>query len=240
MNMTPEAVADQVDRLWTRSGLPMHEIAKRMGYASASSIQRYKSPDGARRGFLPEHVLVKMETALVGVGNPPITAEDIWALGAPRSAPRSSPTPNASFPPRYQKFPDETVPLLGQTVGGPNGRFILNGQEISRVFCPPDLAGVDGAYAVQVYGTSMEPKFEAGETVWLHPWTPVRSGDYVVAQILTQDGEPPESYIKQFVSQNSKVLRLKQFNPEEGEKQEMEFPADRVFSVHKIVFHALV
>ena len=148
--------------------------------------------------------------------------------------------PNASFPPKYKKFPDGSVPLLGQTVGGANGKFVLNGQEVSRVFCPPDLEGVDGAYAVQVYGTSMEPKFEAGETVWLHPFAPVRSGDYVVAQIHTKDGEPPESYIKRFVSRSSQVLRLNQLNPEEGESREMEFPADKVVAIHKIVFHALV
>ena len=86
----------------------------------------------------------------------------------------------------------------------------------------------------------MEPKFEAGETVWLHPWTPVRSGDYVVAQILNGDADTPSSYIKQFVSKNSKILKLRQLNPEEGENKDIEFPADRVFSVHKIVFHALV
>lgn len=152
----------------------------------------------------------------------------------------SQPAPNASFPPRYERFPDSTVPLLGQTVGGPNGRFILNGQKVADVFCPPALAGVEGAYAVQVYGTSMEPKFEAGETVWLHPTSPVRSGDYVVVQLLTNEDDAPESYIKQFVSRSSKSLKLRQFNPEEGDEHELEFDNSRVFTVHKIVFHALV
>jgi len=179
---------------------------------------------------------------LVGTGSWEPSPEDLALYSSMESAkgPAKKPPSNASFPPRFQKFPDGTVPLMGQTVGGPNGKFVLNGQEVARVFCPPDLAGIEGAYAVQVYGTSMEPKFEAGETVWLHPYAPVRSGDYVVAQILGDDGEPPESYIKQFVSQSSKVLRLKQFNPEEGESADMEFDADKVFSVHKIVFHALV
>lgn len=182
---------------------------------------------------IPPHYYATI-TAFIGKQPPYFSVPEVDAPIAPR------PAPNASFPPRYQKFPDETVPVMGQTVGGPNGKFVLNGQEVARVFCPPDLAGIEGAYAVQVYGTSMEPKFEAGETVWLHPYAPVRSGDYVVAQILGEEGEPPESYIKQFISKSSKVLRLKQFNPEEGESTDMEFDADKVFSVHKIVFHALV
>jgi phage repressor protein C with HTH and peptisase S24 domain len=151
-----------------------------------------------------------------------------------------APKPNASFPPRYEKFPDTAIKILGQTVGGANGRFILNGQEIGRVFAPPDLVGVEGAYAVQVYGTSMEPKFEAGETVWLHPTKPVRAGDYVVAQIYGDDDDVVYSYIKRFVSRSAKVLRLYQLNPDEGEPHELAFDADRVFSVHKIVFQALV
>jgi phage repressor protein C with HTH and peptisase S24 domain len=150
--------------------------------------------------------------------------------------------PNASFPPKYQQFPtDKSIPLLGQSIGGPNGRFLLNGNEVGRVFCPPGLEGVEGAYAVRVFGTSMEPRYMAGETVWLNPQEPVRANDDVVAQILQNgDDQPVESYIKQFVSRSSKVLRLRQHNPEEGESKELEFDNDKVFSVHKIVFHATV
>ena len=152
------------------------------------------------------------------------------------------PRQNASFPPRYQPFSqDESVPLLGQTAGGPNGRFILNGTEIGRVFCPPSLEGVEGAYAVRVYGTSMEPRFKAGETVWIDPNEPVRAQDDVVVQLVGDGDEPAtESYIKEFRSQSGKVLRLWQHNPDEGEKNELEFDIKTIFSVHKIVFHATV
>lgn len=151
------------------------------------------------------------------------------------------PSPNASFPPQHQRFSStQTVPLLGLSSGGPNGRFILNGSEVARLFCPPMLEGVSDAYAVRVYGTSMEPRFKAGETVWINPHEPVRSGDDVIAQVLRDDDDMPESYIKEFRSRSSKVLRLWQHNPEEGEKNELEFDGDQVFSVHKIVFHAAV
>lgn len=152
-----------------------------------------------------------------------------------------APSPNASFPPRFERFPQgETVPLLGQSVTGPNGRFVLNGSEIGRLFRPPNLLGVEGAYAVKVYGTSMEPRFKAGEAVWINPHEPVRAGDDVVVQILGQDDETPHTYIKEFVSQNSKTLRLMQHNPDEGEAKDLTFDTPSVFSVHKIVFHAPV
>lgn len=128
---------------------------------------------------------------------------------------------------------------MGQSVGGPNGRFILNGQTIDRLFCPPNLVGVQGAYGVRVYGTSMEPRYFAGETVWINPHEPVRSNDFVVVQLVSPDESGDrESYIKQFVSRSSKALRLRQLNPDEGETELLEFPADHVFAVHKIVFQA--
>ncbi|WP_084368891.1 S24 family peptidase [Rhizobium sp. RU36D] len=151
------------------------------------------------------------------------------------------PSANASFPPRYQSF-DRTssVPLLGQAATGPNGMFVLNGAEVGRLFTPPMLEGVAGAYGVRVFGTSMVPRYVAGETVWINPHEPVRQGDDVVVQILTDVENERQSYIKQFVSQSSKVTRLLQHNPEEGEEKELIFPTDRVFSVHKIVFHATI
>ncbi|MFC5760553.1 S24 family peptidase [Rhizobium sp. GCM10022189] len=148
---------------------------------------------------------------------------------------------NASFPPKYQSFPrDGYIPLRGQSVGGPNGRFVLNGAEVGRLFVPPMLEGVEGAYAVRVYGTSMEPRFKAGETVWINPNEPVRAGDDVIVQVLTDEENDRESYIKEFRSQSHKVTRLWQHNPDEGERNELEFDTKKVFSVHKIVFHATV
>jgi phage repressor protein C with HTH and peptisase S24 domain len=148
------------------------------------------------------------------------------------------PTPNASFPPQYQQFTsDRKIPLMGQSEAGPNGRFIMNGQKIADVFCPPGLENVKDAYAVRVYGTSMEPRYRAGETVWLNPQLPVRAGDDVVVQLKPEaDGDEMASYIKEFRSRSSKVLRLWQHNPEEGETHELELDNNDVFSVHAVVY----
>lgn len=150
-------------------------------------------------------------------------------------------TPNASYPPEYFEFgPARRVPLYGQTEAGPNGKFIMNGMRVTDVFCPPGLEEVPTAYAVRVYGTSMEPRFKAGETVWLNPELPIRSGDDVVVQLKPDvDGDELASYIKEFRSKSSKALRLWQHNPEEGEPKELVFDIDRVFSVHKVVHHAM-
>jgi phage repressor protein C with HTH and peptisase S24 domain len=147
--------------------------------------------------------------------------------------------PNASFPPQWTPFPaDYSIPLRGHISAGANGRFIMNGQDIARVFCPPGLEGVAGAYAVQIQGSSGEPRFYDGETAWINPNAPVRQGDDVIVQVM--DGDEVSSFIKRFVSKSSAVVRLYQYNPGEGEVHELQFDANKVFSIHKVVFHAML
>jgi phage repressor protein C with HTH and peptisase S24 domain len=156
---------------------------------------------------------------LAGLGEP-----------APREAQRSEPLPprNAAVGAAVRLA---RIPLYGQAVGGADGQFPLNGSLITEVAAPPSLAGVAGAYAVMVVGTSMEPRYFAGEAVFVNPRLPVRVGDFVVAQIGTHEGEPPLAYVKRYVGQNDKSIRLEQLNP----PKKLGFATDRVVSIHRIV-----
>jgi phage repressor protein C with HTH and peptisase S24 domain len=149
----------------------------------------------------------------------------------PRAAAAEPPLPprNAEIggPARF----GATIPAYGQAVGGKDGEFILNGNRIVDVLAPPALQGVRDAYAVYVVGDSMEPRYFAGEAVFVNPRLPVRRGHFVVAQVAVQEGEPPHAYVKRFVAREARLLRLEQFNP----KKTLEFPLSRVISVHRII-----
>ena len=152
--------------------------------------------------------------------------------GAPTGAPAASP----AAPPRNAELGGPArfgarIPAYGQAVGGRDGEFILNGNRIVDILAPPSLQGVPDAYAVYVVGDSMEPRYFAGEAVFVNPRLPVRRGDFVVAQIAVEDGEPPHAYIKRFVAREARSLKLEQFNP----KKMLEFPMGRVISVHRII-----
>ena len=123
------------------------------------------------------------------------------------------------------------IPAYGQAVGGRDGEFILNGNRIVDILAPPSLQGVPDAYAVYVVGDSMEPRYFAGEAVFVNPRLPVRRGDFVVAQIAVQEGDAPHAYIKRFMARDARHLRLEQFNP----RKALEFPVGRVISVHRII-----
>jgi hypothetical protein len=71
---------NKIVKLRNRSGLSMDELAKAMGYAGQSSIQRYLSPF-YEKGFRPE-VARRFYDALIGRGDPPITDADLQVFFA--------------------------------------------------------------------------------------------------------------------------------------------------------------
>lgn len=66
---------EKIAELRQRSGLSMDDLAKAMGFAGQSSIQRYLSPS-YDMGFRPE-LAAKFRTALIGRGVPPISEADL-------------------------------------------------------------------------------------------------------------------------------------------------------------------
>lgn len=122
------------------------------------------------------------------------------------------------------------IPVYGQAVGGIDGEFLMNGSVLYEVMAPPVLSNVSGAYAVQVAGESMSPRYEDGEVCFVDPKRRVKKGDYVIAQIRLEEHGPLLAYVKKFVRHNNIELVLEQFNP----PKELRFPANAVETVHYI------
>ena len=183
---------------------------------------------------LPEDVRREL-AALIGVGEERLRGEAAPRRQAPGLRERAPQGLGEPLPPRNAAIGAPVrlgrIPLYGQAVGGADGQFPLNGSLITEIAAPPSLASVSGAYAVMVVGESMEPRYFAGEAVFVNPRVPVRVGDFVVAQIAAHEGEPPFAYVKRYLGQNDKSIRLEQLNP----PKKLTFAADRVVSIHRIV-----
>jgi phage repressor protein C with HTH and peptisase S24 domain len=141
------------------------------------------------------------------------------------------PPPNATEPHAAPRL-GQMLPVYGVGVGGEDGRYRFNGERIGNVERPPILDGVANAYAVFVAGESMVPRYRPGETVWVHPHLPVKRGDDVIVQLHPEnEADPPEGYIKEFVTRTPSMVILKQYNPE----CEIEIDRALVKSIHVIV-----
>lgn len=126
---------------------------------------------------------------------------------------------------------DNKIPVYGRAVGGEDGAFELNGNKLFDVMTPPSLFGCSGAYAIEICGSSMSPRYEEGEIAYVDPLHKFHRGDYVVVQIQNRDGDVPQAYIKRYLYKNSKEIVLEQFNPH----KKIIFPLSKVLSVHYVV-----
>lgn len=79
---------------------------------------------------------------------------------------------------------------------------------------PPHLAGAIGPYAVYVASSSMEPRYYAGEIVYIHPGRTVTPGAFVLVQVKPgSEGEAPRAFIKRLVRRTATKMTFEQFNP---------------------------
>jgi phage repressor protein C with HTH and peptisase S24 domain len=128
--------------------------------------------------------------------------------------------------------PNGLLKVVGMAEGGPEGWNIWNGDIIQYITRPANLVGVAFAYAVYVTGTSMEPRYHAGETVHIHPGKPILPGAYVLVQRKPKGpGEPPLAVIKRLVRRSGNRVILEQYNP----PKTFEIKADDIVSIHRIV-----
>lgn len=124
------------------------------------------------------------------------------------------------------------VPVYGVAVGGADGSFLFNGEVIDHVRRPAGIARTRGVFALYVVGSSMEPRFEEGELVYVSSGRPPSIGDYVIVERKGQnEGENGPSLIKRLVRRTGTNLVLEQFNP----GGLVEVPTEDVKSVYRVL-----
>lgn len=132
--------------------------------------------------------------------------------------------------PHLSEMPRD-LPLMGTANGSDDGAIKYFEGELDYVRRPPGLMGRREAYALNIEGMSMSPKYEPGEMVTVDPRKPVLIRDYVVIQ--TQDGPhaPITAYIKRLVSIATDKVTVEQFNP----PKRIEFERRTVKAIHKVL-----
>jgi phage repressor protein C with HTH and peptisase S24 domain len=104
----------------------------------------------------------------------------------------------------------------GVTVGGfgaDESAFEMNGESIDWVRRPPGIVGRKNVFALRVSNTSMEPKYDDGERIYVEKRHPAIR-DFVVVELHPLgDGRPSKSYIKRLVGMNSEKVTVEQYNP---------------------------
>lgn len=138
----------------------------------------------------------------------PATWKD-WLQGGDRTAigPRKP-----MFPPLRGKTKKIDIPIYRMQ---PKGRNMRIGLAFERVALPRLLEHVQDAYAVEVWGSGMAPKYHPRDIVVVNPDAPPRPLDGVL--VMTEDRE--DIHIGQYVGETADEWIIEQFGSTPGEKR---------------------
>lgn len=125
---------------------------------------------------------------------------------------------------------ERDFPVFASAMGG-DGEMIVAYEPIEYVKRPSILEGVPGAFAMYVVGESMEPRYEPGDMLLVHPKRQPIAGDDIL--IVKHDGETREhaASVKRLVKAHPDRYRVKQYNP----PSEFEVPRPDIKNVFVIV-----
>lgn len=181
-----------------RKGLKPRDIAARIGI-SQSAVSQWFKEDGKPTRPSREHL-----AALSGILG--VTVNHLLADGASKTPT----TEIRSGPPA--DFGKRDLPVFASARGG-HGEMVVENSPMEYIDRPGELALVDDAFGVYLVGDSMWPKFEQGEILVVHPRRPVKSGDYVLVEMVESDGTRL-CMVKLLVRIAPGGFVLRQFNPD--------------------------
>lgn len=242
-------IAVQQDRLYSNSmktigervrerreelGLSQSSLGKAAGGVSYQAIQQLEAGGGTKHMVAIARALrVSADWLQTGSGEKELTNQSSTPQVA-QNGPSLPTNARIAFESGGQAegAQNPRLPVYGMAECGPDGWSLFNGDLIETVPMPANLRGVRGAYAVYINGTSMEPRYKAGEVAHIHPHKPITIGAYVLVQKKPKAvGEPPMAVIKELVRRSGSKVVLAQLNP----AKTFELRADEIVSIHRVV-----
>ncbi len=222
--------ARQLKLLRQKAGLSMRAVSEALAWP-LTRYQHYE--DRYRRNYLPLDLARQLSDLFAQRG---VLPADVLALAGVEPAPRdSAPDSTAPSPPSRGPFqprppdlpsvPPRDLPVMGTVKGGAEGTYFNEGEPKEFVDRPPSLTGVSNAFALYVDGESMEPRYYAGEVLYVNPNRPLTRGCFVAVEMA--DGL---ALIKQFIRRNDEHLVLAQLNP----PKEIRLPIQQVKRLYRI------
>lgn len=145
------------------------------------------------------------------------------------------PVPDQESP--LDRLGPNTLPVLGITMGGRSDKrgpdFWMNGEVVRYAPRPRSLEGRKDAFGLYVDGTSMEPKYAAGDMVVVEKRPPAPGDDVVIELNSTDPADEHDnpSFIKQFVGRRGSTITVRQFNP----KKELTFDLKEIKNLFRVI-----
>lgn len=186
----------------------IQEIAEKRRMSLAEVARRVGMQGHAFRRYSRNEAQPAKELALRICGVLDCTLAELMDGEPAEGRPQAAPLGTAS-----RKIKNgERIPIYAFAAGSLVGADTSMAEPFDFIDRPAFLPAMGDAYAVVVAGSSMEPRYYAGEVVYAIPRTIVRAGDFVV--VVTGTDDDRRAVVKQFVRSDDEHVTLHQFNPD--------------------------
>ncbi|BBK44039.1 hypothetical protein STVA_40590 [Allostella vacuolata] len=205
----PSHAARALKALREEAGLSMRQAADALGM-SLTGYQHYE--DRFKKAFLPVELMRRMAAVLGGRGIAPARAMALAgttpeAAAIEPAAPPAAPVPPVPAPATVRFDRADRLPVYGSAQAGPDGQR-LDYDPIEWIDRPESLRDVGRAFAMYVMNDSMEPKYEQGDMLYVHPTRVPRRMSHVV--IVKRDGT---ALVKRLIRAEVDAVVVRQYNP---------------------------
>lgn len=194
--------ARRLKELREQAGLTMRAVSEALGW-SLTRYQHYE--DRYKRRFLPFELARDLEAIFAphGVESGAVLQLAGIEPGQPASARREAAPIRAAAAPGQRD-----LPVMGTVRGDGDGFHFVQGEAKEFVERPANLKGVFNAFALYMDGDLMEPRYYAGELIYVNPNRPLTRNCFVAVELADGQG-----LIRQFVRRSEDEVVLHQFNP---------------------------
>lgn len=197
--------AKRLKELREQSGLTMRTVSDALGW-SLTRYQHYE--DRYKRRFLPFELARELDALFNQHGTEPGSVLQLAGIEQGQQVTHRR-EPVAARPISLNASQSQRdLPVIGSVKGGSDGFYFNEGEAKEFVERPANLRGAFNAFALYVDGDSMEPRYFAGELLYVNPNRPLTKNCFVAVEL--SDGQ---GLIKQYLRRNDEEIVLHQFNP---------------------------
>jgi transcriptional regulator with XRE-family HTH domain len=193
--------------------LTQGEVATHLGVTRAA-VGQWEAGDNAPSTNnlmkICAYLQIDMASALEGVAQ-----HDMFAgLHVPSNWQNETRQPENHPSSRYSHMRDGSgpIPILKSFPGG-KADFLIDDDIIGFAARPIGLEQALGAKAVYMVGTTMEPKFDEGDILFVGTMRTPSIGDSVLVRMQSAEGAPSACYLRQLIARSEGKITLRQFNP---------------------------
>ncbi len=211
--------ARRLKELREQAGLTMRAVSEALGW-SLTRYQHYE--DRYKRRFLPFELARDLEAIFAphGVESGAVLSLAGIEAGQPVNQRRET-APTRAAATQAQR----DLPVMGTVREDGAGFLFIQGEAKEFVERPATLKGVFNALALYMDGDVMEPRYYAGELLYVNPNRPLTKNCFVAVELADGQG-----LIRQFLRRSEDEVVLYQFNP----AKDVHLKASNVRKIYRI------